>query len=89
MERVKLQWSRLFREVSSYSTKDFSYLIFPNSITEDLGSAMPTVGFSRAEFSLKKHRVVAYDLGGGERIREIWSTYYAEVSFPPNINNLR
>ncbi|KAH7724879.1 ADP-ribosylation factor family protein [Aphelenchoides avenae] len=46
---------------------------------EDLSSVHPTVGFSRAEFELRKHKVVAYDLGGGERIRDIWKTYFAEV----------
>uniref|UniRef100_A0A915DCN0 ADP-ribosylation factor-like protein 13B n=1 Tax=Ditylenchus dipsaci TaxID=166011 RepID=A0A915DCN0_9BILA len=46
---------------------------------EDLGTVHPTIGFSRAEFMLKKYKIVAYDLGGGERIREIWPTYYAEV----------
>ncbi|KAI1717667.1 ADP-ribosylation factor family domain-containing protein [Ditylenchus destructor] len=46
---------------------------------EDFATVHPTVGFSRAEFMIKKHKIVAYDLGGGERIREIWPTYYAEV----------
>ncbi|KAI6174843.1 ADP-ribosylation factor-like protein 13B [Aphelenchoides bicaudatus] len=38
-----------------------------------------TMGFSRGEFALNKCQVVAYDLGGAERIRDIWKIYYSEV----------
>lgn len=38
-----------------------------------------TMGFSRGEFTLNKCRIVAYDLGGAERIRDIWKNYYSEV----------
>jgi len=46
---------------------------------EDLRTVHPTVGFSIANFTLKRYKITAYDLGGGERIREIWKTYYAEI----------
>uniref|UniRef100_A0A7E4UPU5 ADP-ribosylation factor-like protein 13B n=1 Tax=Panagrellus redivivus TaxID=6233 RepID=A0A7E4UPU5_PANRE len=46
---------------------------------EDLHTVHSTVGFSRAEFEVKGYRLTAYDLGGNERIRDIWKNYYAEV----------
>uniref|UniRef100_A0A914D578 ADP-ribosylation factor-like protein 13B n=1 Tax=Acrobeloides nanus TaxID=290746 RepID=A0A914D578_9BILA len=46
---------------------------------EDLSTVHPTIGFSRAEFLINKYKIIAYDLGGGERIRDIWKTYYSEI----------
>lgn len=39
----------------------------------------PTMGFSRSEFTINKCRITAYDLGGAERIRDIWKIYYSEI----------
>jgi len=39
-----------------------------------------TVGYSSTQIRLKKCNVTISDLGGGSRIRGIWSNYYAEVS---------
>lgn len=50
---------------------------------EDLNNALPTIGFSRVELSIKKQELIIYDLGGSKNIRDIWSTYYAEVIFFP------
>uniref|UniRef100_A0A914MAL1 ADP-ribosylation factor-like protein 13B n=1 Tax=Meloidogyne incognita TaxID=6306 RepID=A0A914MAL1_MELIC len=46
---------------------------------EDFGTVHQTVGFSRAEVNILKYKVTVYDLGGSQRIREIWTTYFAEV----------
>ncbi|KAK0425285.1 hypothetical protein QR680_009122 [Steinernema hermaphroditum] len=37
-----------------------------------------THGFCREEFTVDRQMIVAYDLGGDHRIREIWPTYFAE-----------
>lgn len=39
----------------------------------------PTLGFSNIEFKLDKYDVTMFDLGGGKRIRDIWTNYLAEV----------
>ncbi|KAI6222205.1 hypothetical protein M3Y95_00960100 [Aphelenchoides besseyi] len=46
---------------------------------EGAESVHPTMGFSRGEFVVNKCRIVAYDLGGAERIRDIWKNYFAEI----------
>lgn len=46
---------------------------------EDFGTVHPTMGFSRAELNVKKYKLTVYDLGGSQRIRDIWPTYFAEV----------
>ncbi|KAI6225057.1 hypothetical protein M3Y99_01377600 [Aphelenchoides fujianensis] len=46
---------------------------------EGAESVHPTMGFSRGEFAANRCKIVAYDLGGAERIRDIWKIYYAEV----------
>lgn len=38
---------------------------------------VPTVGFSSVQLERTRFRVTLYDLGGGARIRSIWSNYYA------------
>jgi hypothetical protein len=48
---------------------------------EGAESVHPTMGFSRGEFTVNKCKIIAYDLGGAERIRDIWKIYYAEVGF--------
>uniref|UniRef100_A0A915ACM1 ADP-ribosylation factor-like protein 13B n=2 Tax=Parascaris univalens TaxID=6257 RepID=A0A915ACM1_PARUN len=47
--------------------------------SEDITGVLPTNGFTLSEFKYKKTDIVAYDLGGGERIRAIWKNYYPEV----------
>lgn len=47
-----------------------------------LGKAVettPTIGSNVEEFSHKNVRFSAWDLGGQERIRSIWSTYYSRT----------
>lgn len=51
---------------------------------EGTESVHPTMGFSRGEFQLSKAKIVAYDLGGAERIRDIWKIYYPEVCLSQN-----
>ncbi|XP_062453027.1 ADP-ribosylation factor-like protein 13B isoform X4 [Rhea pennata] len=38
----------------------------------------PTVGFSKIDLKQGRFEVTIFDLGGGRRIRDIWSNYYAE-----------
>ncbi|KAF4795705.1 ADP-ribosylation factor-like protein 13B [Turdus rufiventris] len=38
----------------------------------------PTVGFSKIDLKQGRFEVTIFDLGGGKRIRNIWSNYYAE-----------
>ncbi|VDK43124.1 unnamed protein product [Anisakis simplex] len=47
--------------------------------SEDITQVLPTNGFILSEFKYKNTDIVAYDLGGGERIRAIWKNYYPEV----------
>ncbi|XP_072178565.1 uncharacterized protein [Diadema setosum] len=46
---------------------------------ESNDNTAPTVGFADGEFKLGKFDVTVFDLGGGKKIRGIWSNYYAEV----------
>lgn len=39
----------------------------------------PTVGFNPASLKLGKSTVQFYDIGGGPKIRDIWSSYYHDV----------
>ena len=39
----------------------------------------PTLGFSNIEFKLDKFKVTMFDLGGGKKIRGIWTNYLSEV----------
>ncbi|XP_052811928.1 ADP-ribosylation factor-like protein 13B [Mya arenaria] len=39
----------------------------------------PTVGFSKEEITIENYDISLYDLGGGRRIREIWTEYLNEV----------
>lgn len=41
---------------------------------------LPTNGFSMIDMGYdKEFTIKVYDLGGHERIRDIWTNYYAEV----------
>eukprot|EP00730_Choanoeca_flexa_P001019 TRINITY_DN10442_c0_g1_i2.p1 TRINITY_DN10442_c0_g1~~TRINITY_DN10442_c0_g1_i2.p1 ORF type:complete len:556 (+),score=65.19 TRINITY_DN10442_c0_g1_i2:30-1697(+) len=53
--------------------------IFAALAKEPLEAVSETIGFESKEFKLCGISIVGYDLGGGERIRDIWSQYYAEV----------
>ncbi|CAI4223127.1 unnamed protein product [Auanema sp. JU1783] len=47
---------------------------------DDFRDVLPTNGFSVIEFPYSQtFNIKAFDLGGGERIRDIWTNYYAEV----------
>lgn len=46
---------------------------------EDFGTVHATMGFSRAEVQVRKYKLTVYDLGGSQRIRDIWQTYFAEI----------
>uniref|UniRef100_A0A0R3RNN3 ADP-ribosylation factor n=1 Tax=Elaeophora elaphi TaxID=1147741 RepID=A0A0R3RNN3_9BILA len=45
----------------------------------EINDILPTNGFSLQEFKYRKAEIIAYDLGGSERIRSIWKNYYSEV----------
>ena len=51
-------------------------LSLPSASTEDIA---PTVGFVNGSTHLSGCNLSLLDLGGGERLREIWHNYYAEV----------
>eukprot|EP00051_Salpingoeca_urceolata_P019588 m.287566 g.287566 ORF g.287566 m.287566 type:complete len:482 (-) comp19445_c0_seq4:45-1490(-) len=46
---------------------------------EDVDDVTETVGFSQHECRFKGNELTLYDVGGGPRIRDIWSHYYAEM----------
>ncbi|CAN7984307.1 unnamed protein product [Ixodes pacificus] len=46
-------------------------------LRESPEDVVPTVGFSSVQLERTRFRVTLYDLGGGARIRSIWSNYYA------------
>uniref|UniRef100_A0A914XS89 ADP-ribosylation factor-like protein 13B n=1 Tax=Plectus sambesii TaxID=2011161 RepID=A0A914XS89_9BILA len=46
---------------------------------DSLDGVLPTVGFNRFDLKFKKLKITVYDLGGDVRIRDIWSSYYAEI----------
>jgi ADP-ribosylation factor-like protein 13B len=39
----------------------------------------PTIGYSSVNFVFENYDITLYDLGGGQKIRDIWRNYYAEV----------
>lgn len=47
--------------------------------TGEMDDVSPTNGFVLKQFKFGKAEIIAYDLGGGERIRSIWKNYYPEV----------
>ncbi|VDK31222.1 unnamed protein product [Gongylonema pulchrum] len=47
--------------------------------SEDITGVQPTNGFTLEEFKFRKAEIIAYDLGGDERIRSIWKNYYPEA----------
>uniref|UniRef100_A0A915Q5J1 ADP-ribosylation factor-like protein 13B n=1 Tax=Setaria digitata TaxID=48799 RepID=A0A915Q5J1_9BILA len=47
--------------------------------SDEITSLLPTNGFTLQKFQYQKAEIIAYDLGGGERIRSIWKNYYPEV----------
>lgn len=49
------------------------------SFIGELSNVSPTNGFALQEFKFGKAEIIAYDLGGSERIRSIWKNYYSEV----------
>ncbi|VDN02175.1 unnamed protein product [Thelazia callipaeda] len=48
-------------------------------LLENTADVSPTKGFTLQEFKYRKAEIIAYDLGGDERIRSIWTNYYPEV----------
>ena len=46
---------------------------------ESFEDVAPTVGFSSVDYKFNKHDVTMFDLGGGKKIRGIWTSYFAEV----------
>ena len=48
-------------------------------INGDPSDPIPTVGFVPCNVKLGSRNVVLYDVGGGSRIRDIWSSYFAEI----------
>lgn len=49
------------------------------SLAGEINDVLPTNGFTLQEFRYRKAEIIAYDLGGDERIRSIWKNYYPEV----------
>lgn len=49
------------------------------SLAGEINDVLPTNGFTLQEFRYRKAEIIAYDLGGDERIRSIWKNYYSEV----------
>lgn len=43
------------------------------------GEVAPTVGFRNVNFTLDKHDITLYDIGGGKNIRPVWKTYFPEI----------
>ena len=48
-------------------------------IRGDNSEPTPTVGFNPSTVKIANKNIRFYDVGGGERIRGIWGSYYAEV----------
>ncbi|VDN50828.1 unnamed protein product [Dracunculus medinensis] len=48
-------------------------------ISGDISDILPTNGFSLIDFKYNNNNIIAYDLGGSEKIRAIWDTYFPEV----------
>lgn len=48
-------------------------------ICSDSSDPIPTVGFVPHDVKMNGKSIKLYDVGGGERIRGIWSSYYPEV----------
>ena len=66
-------------KMNVYKTQN-DVIMIHGSISDDLQNVHSTVGFSRAEMEVKGYKIIAYDLGGEDKIRDIWTNYYAEVS---------
>ena len=55
-------------------------IVLFNKFTVPFDDAIPTVGFSVVEMKkFDRFKVIVYDLGGGLKIRAIWTNYYALV----------
>ena len=45
---------------------------------KDLADVVPTVGFEPQKFNYRSYNLTINDLGGGERVRDLWKHYMAE-----------
>ena len=48
-------------------------------LSESLENVAPTVGFCPETLEYRGCEITIYDLGGGSRIRAVWSKYFSEV----------
>lgn len=53
--------------------------IFDAMLAEPLALVKTTIGFASSDVTFRKEGLTVYDVGGGERIRDIWRQYYSEV----------
>jgi len=49
------------------------------ALAQDTRPVHPTNGFATASISVHERDIAIFDLGGAERIRDIWINYYSEV----------
>ena len=69
-----------FSSSSAFFIYLYFYYYFFISTAGPLDSVVPTIGFSNLEMAqFKQFAVELYDLGGGAKIRSIWSNYFALV----------
>ena len=50
-----------------------------DAISAPVDATVPTIGFKCETLSMDGHTVTIYDLGGGERIRNIWRNYFPDI----------
>jgi GTPase SAR1 family protein len=43
-----------------------------------LSDVVPTIGFEPQKFNFRSYNLTINDLGGGERVRDLWKHYMAE-----------
>src|SRR3990167_10781415 len=55
-------------------------LLFGMSRGEQVKSTIPTIGFNVEEIKVGDTRLLGYDVGGGDKIRELWTHYYANCA---------
>lgn len=56
-------------------------------LTEPTEDVAPTVGFAPESLEYRGCEVTIYDLGGGSKIRPVWTKYFSEVGVLAEKNN--
>ena len=57
-----------------------THVLYALSMGQPLDNSIPTIGFNVETIQCKSTTIQAWDLGGQNRLREMWSYYYDEVS---------